>query len=122
MASEIRTIDQYISSFPGDVQERLLQIRSLIRKLYPQAGEHLFYKVPSMTLSVDQKPKDGLMFAAFKNHIGLYPKPETINKLMVEIEHRGLEYSEGTIKFNHKVDLPLDFIELIILAKISESS
>ena len=118
MPTSSDAIDEYIHSFPNDVQGKLSQIRSLIHELVPGSEEHLFYKVPSLTLKVGQKPKDGLMFAAFKNHIGLYPNPEVIEYFKDQILTRNLKYAEGTIQFPLDNPLPLDFIGEIIEYKV----
>lgn len=119
MAASITTIDEYIDEFPTKVQDKLNQIRALIYDLVPGAEEHLFYKVPSMTLRPDQKPKDGLMFAAFKNHIGLYPKPEVVEHFKDQIINLKLKYAEATIQFPIDKPLPIDFISEIVEYKVN---
>lgn len=63
-------VDQYISEFPPDVRERLELIRSIIKKQAPQAEEKISYNMPYYKLN-------GMLvsFAAWKNHIALYPAP-----------------------------------------------
>lgn len=57
-----KTIDQYIASFPQDVQEVLQKIRTTVRKVAPDAEETIKYGMPTFTL------KGNLVyFAAFKN-------------------------------------------------------
>ena len=61
-------IDQYISSFPPEIQERLELIRSTIKAAAPDAEEVISYKMPAYKLK-------GILvyFAGYKNHIGFYP-------------------------------------------------
>ena len=63
-----RTIDEYIASFPPDVQKILQKIRLIVRKAAPDAEETISYRMPAF-----RKKKILVYFAAFKNHIGLYP-------------------------------------------------
>jgi uncharacterized protein YdhG (YjbR/CyaY superfamily) len=63
-----KNIDEYIASFPPDVQAILERIRLTIRNAAPQAQEAISYKIPAFRLN-------GVLvyFAAFKKHIGFYP-------------------------------------------------
>lgn len=66
-----RNIDEYIAGFPPDVQEILEQVRLTIRATAPEAKETISYKMPTFTLN----SRYLVYFAAYKNHIGLYPAP-----------------------------------------------
>lgn len=66
--SPARNIDDYISRFPPDVQAILEKIRELIRKSMPTASEAIKYQIPTFVLHGNV-----VHFAAFKQHIGLYP-------------------------------------------------
>ena len=63
-----QTIDDYIATSAPDVQTVLKKIRSTIQKAAPGAAETISYRMPAFT-------QNGIVvyFAAFKNHIGLYP-------------------------------------------------
>ena len=63
-----QTIDDYIAASVPDVQTVLKKIRSTIQKAAPGAAETISYRIPAFT-------QNGIVvyFAAFKNHIGLYP-------------------------------------------------
>jgi uncharacterized protein YdhG (YjbR/CyaY superfamily) len=62
------TIDDYIATFPPDIQAILQKIRAAIAKALPKAREKISYRIPAF---VDEG--DIIYFAAFKKHIGLYP-------------------------------------------------
>jgi len=64
-------IDEYIAAFPSDVQKILQKIRATIKKAVPDAVEAISYQIPTFKLG----GKNFIHFAAFKNHIGLYPAP-----------------------------------------------
>src|SRR5262245_23839309 len=61
-------IDDYIAGFPPAKRTILEKIRTTIRNAAPEAKEVISYRMPTFT-------QNGVLvhFAAFKNHIGLYP-------------------------------------------------
>jgi len=63
-----KDIDEYITSFPENVQAMLKELRSTVKKASPEALETISYKMPAYMF------KGPLVyFAAYKNHIGFYP-------------------------------------------------
>src|SRR5687767_14129555 len=62
------TIDDYIAACTPSVRAVLQKIRTTIQKAAPGATETISYRIPAFT-------QNGMVvyFAAFKNHIGLYP-------------------------------------------------
>jgi uncharacterized protein YdhG (YjbR/CyaY superfamily) len=94
VAATFATIDDYIGSFPEDVQDVLEQVRRTIRKVVPAGEETISYQIPTITL-------DGtylVYFAGWKNHISLYPIPTDDESL----ERRRAPYQsgKGTLKFH----------------------
>ena len=61
-------VDAYIAAFPPPVKAILERIRRTIRRAAPDAEEIISYRMPAFRLN-------GVLvyFAAFKNHIGLFP-------------------------------------------------
>lgn len=68
---QFETIDEYIKTFPEDVQAILEKIRETIRKAAPEAVETISYQMPAFKLN----GRTLVYFAAWKNHIGFYPMP-----------------------------------------------
>jgi uncharacterized protein YdhG (YjbR/CyaY superfamily) len=62
------TIDEYIAACPREVQAVLRRIRTTVRKAVPGAQEVISYRMPAFK-------QNGVLlyFAAFKEHIGVYP-------------------------------------------------
>jgi uncharacterized protein YdhG (YjbR/CyaY superfamily) len=71
VATEFESVDDYISSFPEDVQAILQEVRRTIHQAVPGAEETIKYKMPTVTL----QGKSLLHFAGWQHHIGLYPIP-----------------------------------------------
>src|ERR1700688_2356714 len=63
-----KNIDEYIASFSPEVQAILKEIRLTIRNAAPGAQETISYRIPAFRLN-----RILVYFAAFKNHIGVYP-------------------------------------------------
>ena len=62
------SIDEYITTFPEEIQKILQELRVTIKAAAPSAEEKISYQMPAFDL------KGNLVwFAAFKNHIGFYP-------------------------------------------------
>jgi uncharacterized protein YdhG (YjbR/CyaY superfamily) len=63
-----KNIDEYIARSPSEVRATLERIRQTIRNAAPDAKETISYGIPAFM-------QCGMVvyFAAFKNHIGLYP-------------------------------------------------
>lgn len=66
--SQPKDIDEYIMAFPQKVQSILKKIRSTVKEVAPEATEMISYRMPAFKL-------DGILiyFAAFKEHIGIFP-------------------------------------------------
>jgi uncharacterized protein YdhG (YjbR/CyaY superfamily) len=107
-------IDKYIAGFPKNTQKLLRQVRETIRKAAPGAEEKISYGIPSFTL------KGNLIhYAAFKNHIGLYPAPRRIDAFKKEIaRYKG---GKGTVQFPLDKPLPLSLISRIVKFRVKKN-
>ena len=110
-----RDVDEYIAGFPPEVQDILAQIRSTIRAAAPEAQEAIKYQIPTYTL------KGNLVsFAAYKNHIGLYPVPAGTKKFQKELAiYRA---AKSTAKFPLDQPIPFDLIRQLVKFRVKESS
>lgn len=109
------TVDEYIKQFPPDVQVILEQIRSVIKIAAPDAIERMAYKMPTYTHT-----KNLIHFAAYKNHVGLYPTPSGIAQFEEELS--GYVRGKGSVQFPLDTPLPLDLIRRIVLFRVSEQT
>lgn len=75
-----KNFDDYLDRFPKDAQQRLQKMRLTVKKAAPQAKERISYGIPAFTLN-------GMLvwFAAFKNHIGFYPRTSAIAAFKKEL-------------------------------------
>jgi uncharacterized protein YdhG (YjbR/CyaY superfamily) len=96
-------VDSYIATFPDDVQQKLQQLRKTVLATAPQARETIGYGMPTFILEGNL-----IHFAAFKNHIGLYPGPSVIEAFKNALS--GYKLSKGTVQFPLDQPLPLETI------------
>lgn len=110
----VSNIDNYISGFPPDIQKILQEIRSLIKKLAPQATETISYGIPTFDLDGEHL----VHFAAFKKHIGFFPTPSPIPHFQKELTK--YKTSKGTIQFPLSEEIPYDLVKKILKFRIAE--
>ena len=108
------TIDEYIASFPPEVQEKLETLRATIRKAAPKAEEAISYMIPTFRLHGNL-----VHFAAYKKHIGFYPGAGGIAAF--EEELAGYETSKGTVQFPLEKRLPLTLITKIVKFRVQQN-
>ena len=104
-------IDKYIADFPPEIQAILEKIRSTIRKAAPDAAEAFKYGMPTFTLQGNL-----VCFAAWKRHIGFYPRATGNKKLDQELgAYAG---GKGTIKFPLGRPIPYGLIGRWVKARV----
>jgi uncharacterized protein YdhG (YjbR/CyaY superfamily) len=108
------SIDEYIATFPKEIQKILSELRATIKDAAPEAEEKISYQMPTFVL------KGNLVhFAAFKNHIGLYPTPSGTQAFKRELSiYQG---AKGSIKFPIEKPLPLELIRKIVKFRVAEN-
>jgi uncharacterized protein YdhG (YjbR/CyaY superfamily) len=109
------TIDEYISSFPKNIQKMLGDVRSVIRKVAPDSVETISYGIPTFKLNGNL-----VHFAAFKNHIGFYPTPNGIEEFEKELSV--YKQGKGSVQFPVDKPLPLDLISKIVKYRVKKNS
>lgn len=109
------SIDEYIASFPQELQKILEEIRRIIRAAAPEAREKISYQIPAFELN----GKNLIHFAGWKNHISIYPVPLNTNEFEQEIS----QYvdGKGTMKFPLNKPIPFKLISKIIEFHIADN-
>src|SRR5829696_8278288 len=97
------SIDQYIASFPEEIQKILEELRATIKAAAPEAEEKISYQMPDVVL------KGSLVhFAAWKKHIGFYGDFGAMQELKNEMSL--YVNAKGILKFPIDKPLPLKLI------------
>lgn len=108
------SIDNYISGFTKDKQNLLKQLRVIIRKAAPNAQEVISYGMPAFK-------QDGMLvyFAAWKDHISLYPTSSAIRKFKKDLD--GFNVSKGTVQFPLDKPIPTGLVTKIVKFRVKEN-
>lgn len=107
-------VEQYISTFPLEIQDRLNEIRRIFFEELPHTKESIRYKIPSFTVG-----KDHLYFAAYKKHIGFYPL-YGLPSIESQIAPYRAKGTTDSLHFPHDKPLPIELIRNIIRTKESQ--
>lgn len=103
MPDQFATIDDYIRSFPDEVQTILEEVRQTIRTVAPTAQETMSYQMPTFMVDGDYL----VHFAAWKHHLSVYPMP------VDEAFERDIEpyrAAKSTVRFPFSSPIPYDLI------------
>lgn len=112
MSEEIK---KYISTFPEDIQIKLCEMYEILKEVVPKdATEKISWKMPTFYLN-----ENLVHFAAFKNHIGLFPGGEVLEKFNDKLS--GLKHSKGGVQFDYDKPLPKGLIQEIVVERIMDS-
>ena len=109
------TIDEYISTFPGEIQASLEKVRQAIHHAAPEAVETISYGIPTFDLN----GKHLVFFAGWKQHISLYPTPAGDEAFQQELSL--YKRVKSTVQFPLEKPIPYDFVEQIVTLLMMES-
>jgi uncharacterized protein YdhG (YjbR/CyaY superfamily) len=109
------SIDEYISSFPENVQKIMKQLRKTIKAAAPQAGEKISYNMPTFTLN----GKYLVYFAGWKNHIAFYGAPKGNPDFKEDLS--AYESGAGTLQLHFDKPIPYNLITKIVKFRVAEN-
>lgn len=109
---ELRSIDEYIAGCAPEVRPILRKLRSTIKRAAPpDAKELISYRMPAFKLH-------GILvyFAAFKNHIGVFPPLKGDAKLQAAAS----KYAgpKGNLKFPLDAPIPYALVARIVKFRV----
>ena len=112
MAQHFATVDEYIASFPADVQEVLQRVRQAIHAAVPDASEKIRYDIAAVMLD----PTHAIHFAGWKKHVGMYPVPPFEGELEEAIAP--YRAAKDSANFPYARPIPYDLIERVAAASV----
>ena len=115
MIKKFKTMDEYIKTFPKDVQSILEKMRQTIRKAAPEAAEAISYQMPTFKLN----DKNLVHFAAYKNHIGFYPIPSGIEAFKKELSP--YKQGKGSVQFPMDKSIPYGLVKKIVAFRVKQN-
>ncbi len=109
-----KTVDEYIMLFSSDIQEKLHNLRKVIKESAPDAEEVISWQMPTFKFHGNL-----VHFAVHKKHIGFYPGPSGIENF----KHKLTEYksSKGAVQFPVDKELPIELITEIVKYRVDEN-
>jgi uncharacterized protein YdhG (YjbR/CyaY superfamily) len=116
MDTKEATVEEYISRFPQEVQDRLRLIRNVIKENAPDAMETISYGMPAYKLN--KKPL--VYFAGYAKHIGLYATPSGHDHFKQELSV--YKQGKGSVQFPLDQSLPIDLIAKIVQFRVLENT
>jgi len=110
-----KTVDEYLTTVPQPARNTLDQMRAAIRSAVPaDATETISYSIPAFKLK-----KVLVWYAAFANHVSLFPTASVIESFKNELQ--GFSVSKGTIQFPVDKPLPIALIKKIVKFRVAEA-
>ena len=111
----ITSVNDYISSFPEEIQTLLIRFRNIIKEKAPDAIESISYGMPSY--KTHGKPL--VYFAGYRSHIGLYATPSGHAQFAEELSK--YKSGKGSVQFPIAQQIPFDLIEKIVEFRVKEN-
>ena len=115
--AKFKSVDDYIESFQGVAKNYLLELRELIHEAAPNCNELIIYNVAAFTLVEGGKMEESIMIAAFKNHVGFYPHPSTMDHFWDRLG--AYKKAKGTLRFPLNKPLPKELIKDMVKYRLS---
>ena len=109
MAPQFESVDDYISSFPPEVQTVLQEARKTIHAAAPGLQESISYGIP--TFSMEGRPV--VYLGGWKKHISIYPIPELDDEALQSNLAPYLS-GMGTAKFGLSQPVPPELIKALV--------
>jgi uncharacterized protein YdhG (YjbR/CyaY superfamily) len=115
--NKINSVEDYFNAQPEKVKNALLLVRQCILTVVPEAKELLNYNIPAYALIEGGKREQQIMIAGYKNHVGLYPHPTTMEKF--EEELKDYKKGKGSVQFPLDKPIPKDLIIKMVTYRLS---
>lgn len=109
------SIVDYIASLPSQAQNHMAQIRTMIKKMVPEAEETISYGMPAFNLNGHYL----IYFGGYRDFVSLYPAPRENPDFKEELGHYA--GGKGTVRFPVDKALPKGLIKKIIQFRLWEN-
>ena len=110
-----KTIKEYISAQPKEVQPLLKEMYALLKGEMPHATETIKYGMPTFV-----GKKNLVHFAIATKHLGFYPTPSAVAHFEKELSK--YKTSKGAIQFPLDKPLPVGLIKKIVTFRLKEDA
>lgn len=110
-------IDEYIALQDPAVQPRLQETRALLAAAAPEASEKISWGMPTFYLHGNL-----IHFAAQKQHMGLHPGAECMERFGPRLRELGFATSKGTVQLPYAKPLPKDVMQEMLHFNIAQNT
>nr|WP_288833960.1 DUF1801 domain-containing protein [uncultured Flavobacterium sp.] len=108
-------VEEYINTFPIEIQKIAQEIRNIIKNEAPDCVESISYGMPAY--KTFGKPL--VYFAAYKNHIGLYATPSGHTQFSEVLSK--YKQGKGSVQFPLDAPIPYELIRKIVAFRVKEN-
>jgi len=110
----MQNVDEYIATFPVEIQNELQKMRRIILENAPEAAESMAYGMPAYKI----KGKPLVYFAGYKNHIGFYATPTGHAAFAEELGK--FKQGKGSVQFPLHSPIPFELVRRIVIFRREE--
>ena len=109
-----KNVDEYVATFPRNVQVILQEMRQAVKEAAPEAEEVISYQMPAFK-------QNGIVvyFAAFKDHIGFFPTASGIEAFKEKLTD--FKISKGTVQFPLSKPIPTELVKEMVRFRVKEN-
>lgn len=112
--TDFKSIDEYIATFPKEIQSTLETVRQTISKAVPEAEEAISYQLP-----VFKYYGYVLYFGGFTNHFSISSPPPTFEIFKDEL--KSYKVSKSVVQIPYDQPVPIKLITKIAKYKAAEN-
>ncbi len=116
MKTTSKNVDEYIKTFPKNVQIILEKVRATIKSKAPEAVESISYGMPAYKMH----GKPLVYFAGYEKHVGFYATPTGHAAFAEELAK--FKQGKGSVQFPLHKPIPLDLIARIVEFRVKENA
>lgn len=113
--SPVKSVDEYLENLPQDQKVVLQKLRSIIKNAAPKAQECISYQIPAY-----KQNGPVIYFAAFKNHLSIYPVTGRVKEELHE-ELKPYLAAKASLHFTVDKPLPESLVKKFIKIRIEEN-
>lgn len=107
------TVDEYIETAPGQAQEKLREIRTILKDVAPDAKETLKWGSP-----VFEGKRILFAYTAYKSHLNFMPTGPALEPFKEEL--KAYKTGKDTIQFPYDKPLPKALIRKIAIYRVMD--
>ena len=100
---KVTSVDEYLAAAPPEAQEKLTELRALLRSVAPAAQEVLKWNTP-----VYEEGRILFAYSAFKKHLNFMPTRRTLDHFKNELT--GYVTGRDSVQFPYDQPLPAELI------------